>query len=111
MARTLTNAVTSKRSGTALAAEQDGDPVNGHYYLNSGATLLLVRNADAASRVVTIQLAATLDGQAATARAITVAAGETQVLGPYSVVNYGSQVNVDVAHANLKLRVIEPGTT
>lgn len=111
MARTQTTVVRSRRSGIALAAEQNGDTANGHYYLNSGKTLLLVRNANAGAQNVTIQVQGKVDGQSATDRVISIPAGETHVLGPYDVANYGSQVEVDVAHVDLKLRAIEPGTS
>lgn len=108
MARTQITVVQARKTGISLAAEQAGDPVNGHYFLNSGETLLVVRNADAAPQNITIQVQGTVDGQSATDRVIPIPAGETWVLGPYETGNYGTSCEVDAAHANLKLRCIEP---
>lgn len=108
MPRVVVPVVKAAKAGIALATEVDGDTTNHHYYNNSGKTLLLVRNANVAGMDVTVDVTGTVDGQAATDRVVEVPAGATWVFGPYDVQNYGSQVNVNVEHADVKLRCIEP---
>jgi len=108
MARTAIPVTTPSTSGVVLAAEQDGDPVNNHYLPNSGRERLLVRNSNGAStaRTVTIRFNKTVDGQTVTNRAVSIAAGNTRVFGPFDTENYGTQVLIDVDNAELKLRGI-----
>lgn len=109
MARALVPTVVSTRAGVTLPAEQNGDAVNGHYLQNSGKTKLLVRNSNGAAtpRVVSFRFSKTVDGSTVTARAETVAAGDTQVFGPFPTDDYGTQLLIDVDNAELKLRAIE----
>lgn len=97
----------SKPKGTLLAAENDGDATNHHTLANSGKTKLYVRNSGAGARVVTIAITKQVQGQAVTAITKSVPAGETWVFGPFPVSDFGALVNVDVAHAELKLRGVE----
>jgi hypothetical protein len=108
MSRVVVPVVKAAKAGIALAAEVAGDTTNHHYYNNSGKTLLIVRNANVAGMDVTVDVTGTVDGQAATDRVVEVAAGATWVFGPYPVSDYGSQVNINVEHADIKLRAIEP---
>lgn len=107
MARGAINTYVSDRDGTLLGAETDGDATNGHYLQNSGKTKFTARNSGASARIVTIHVAKTVAGQAVTSITKSVPAGEIHIFGPYSVADFGSQVLIDVAHAEVKLRGIE----
>lgn len=112
MPRVVVPVTQTVRAGVKVADEVSGDAVNNHYYNNSGKTLLLARNSNgsATARTVTVVTSSTVDEQAVADRAIVIPAGETWVLGPYDVVNYGAQVSVNVDNAELKLRAVEPGS-
>lgn len=83
-----------------------GDVANGNVAANDGATLLAVFNADGAStHVLTVQVAAGVDGLTAGPRTYTVpvSASGTQLVGPFPLVYYSSQLNFNVDNANLKV--------
>lgn len=109
MARAQVVAKTSDSNGEKLLDEANGDAVEGHYVVNSGKTKLLVRNANGAAtaRTVTFLFARTVDGQGVTSRVVSIPAGETWVFGPFDRNDYGSQLNFNVEHADIKLRAIE----
>lgn len=107
MARGQIATTVSDRDGTALPTETDGDAVNNHYIQNTGKTKLLARNSGATPRVVTIHVYRTVQGQTVEPIEKTIPAGETHVFGPYPVNDFGSQLLVDVAHAEVKLRAID----
>lgn len=91
------------RAGVAPAAETDGDPVNHHVVNNDGQVLLLVRNAGASARDITFRFASAVDGQAVTPRVVSVPASASRYFGPFPTSDYGEDLQVDVAHADLKL--------
>lgn len=107
MARGLIANAVSDRDGTALPTETTGNATDNHYFNNTGRTKLLARNSGASGRLVTIHISRTVAGQSVTPITKTVAAGATEVFGPYPVSDFGSVVNVDVAHAELMLRTID----
>lgn len=109
MARALVPTVVSTRTGVALPTPANGDPVDGHYVQNTGKTKVLVENtnASATARTVTFNFARKVDGQAVTARAESIPAGETQVFGPFDKGDYGTVLEIDVDNAELKLSAIE----
>ncbi|MFE3197168.1 hypothetical protein [Embleya sp. NPDC059237] len=58
--------------------------VDGHMFPNDGRTLLRVKNSDAAAKTVTFAIPATVDGQAVTARQVTIPANTGDVvIGPW----------------------------
>jgi hypothetical protein len=92
------------RAGVAPAAETTGDPVNNHSLGNDGATFLLVRNAHATvAQTLTVHFTKTIDGQAVTARTISVPATTSRYIGPFPVADYGTVVGIDVSTSDLKL--------
>jgi hypothetical protein len=109
MARIAIVPVVSDRDGTALTPEVNGDPAENHYVQNSGRTKLLIRNSNGAAqaRTVTIRLSRTVDGQTVASKTKAIAAGATEVFGPYPQDDYGTQLLIDVDNAELKLRAIE----
>ncbi|MFD0276159.1 hypothetical protein ACFVHB_19960 [Kitasatospora sp. NPDC127111] len=106
MPRGTINVTTSDKAGAVVPAATVGDPTNGHTVANDGRTLLLVENSGSTvARTVTLQMAKTVDGVTMTgARTVSVAAGVTKLLGPYSTADYGSALLVDVDHAEIKIR-------
>jgi hypothetical protein len=105
MPRTAVPVTKITRAGVANATEVNGDPTNNHVIANDGKTWLEARNSNGAStaRTVTIHLSAVVDGQTVTSRTKAVPAGTTQKFGPFPIVQYGDQVQVDVDNAELKL--------
>lgn len=55
----------------------------GDSFANTGRELLVVKNADASSKTVTVDYVPTQDGQAVTDKAIAIPAGQTFVIGPF----------------------------
>jgi hypothetical protein len=94
------------RSGVVLPAAAPGDATNFNSVVNSGTTLLIVKNTGVTSRTLTVHLDRTVDGFAAAPRTKTLAAGETQVFGPFSVADYGPILHVDVDNAELTIQPV-----
>lgn len=92
------------------AALTAGDSVNGHSFVNTGETLLRVKNTGGASVTVSVQYAASVDGATPAARTYVVPATTgDRLIGPLPVAMYGSTVNVGLsASAGVTLGVIEP---
>ncbi|ALG07657.1 hypothetical protein [Kibdelosporangium phytohabitans] len=85
MARTEITRQTPVRSGAALAlaaVDASASP-NGMFYKSDGTELVVVKNADASSHTMTVDIPVTVDGQAVTDKTVTVAAGATVIAGPY----------------------------
>ncbi len=91
------------RAGVAAPTEANGDPTNGHVISNNGRTILLVRNSGTTDRTVTLRLPGLTDGQSITPRTVTVPASATRYIGPFPTDAYGTQLQVDVDNAELKL--------
>lgn len=107
MARGLIANAVSDKDGALLPTETTGDATNNHYFRNTGKTRLFVRNSGATGRLVTVRVARTVAGQGVTPVTKTLAAGTTEVFGPYSINDFGAAVEVDVAHAELLLRTVD----
>jgi hypothetical protein len=105
MPRTVISVITPTRAGVALTSTT-GDPVNHHYVMNSGRVVLIVENTGASTRTVTFRFARTVDGQAVTPRAETLAAGAKELFGPFDPQEYGGKLQVDVDHADLKITAV-----
>src|SRR5437868_4898202 len=97
-------------SRTALTAfpapSVPGDAVNGNVSPNDGATMIAVLNGDAGStHGLTVQVVSGVDGLTAGPRSYTipVSASGTQLLGPYPIQFYGSQLLWTVDSAQLKV--------
>ena len=107
MPRTTATAIVSSRAGTAFTAEIDGDTVNGHQVANTGNTRIIVRNSGASARTFTVVIPKTVDGQSVASKTKSIAAGATEIFGPYPTDTYGNMLMFDVNNAELKIRVIE----
>lgn len=105
MARASLAVTQITRDGVAAPSETDGDPTDGHTVVNNSKTFLLVRNSNASStaRTVTFVIPGSIDGQAVTARSVSIAAGASRYFGPFPTQYYPSSVDVDVDNAELKL--------
>lgn len=97
------------RAGTTLPAAVTGDATNNHSVINDGKVAIIAKNTGATSRTVTFALTKQVDGLAVTARVETLAAGAEELFGPFSATDYGTTLNVDVAHAEVTLRAIRIG--
>lgn len=104
MARSAIPMAVSTNKGALMPAELDGDATNNHYMQNSGVEKFIARNSGAGARTVTILFTKTIEGQAVTSYVKSLAAGASWVFGPFSVDNYGTQVQVNPEHAEIKLR-------
>lgn len=97
------NALTT--SGIAPAAEVNGDPVNNHAVANDGRTFVLVRNSNGAAtaRTLTIVVQGAVEGQGITPKTVSVPAAASRYLGPFNTTNFGSELQLNVDNAELKL--------
>lgn len=82
-----------------------GDVANGNVSLNDGATFLAVLSGDASTHGLTVQVASGVDGLTAGPRSYTVpvAASGTQIVGPFPIQFYGSQLLFNVDSAQVKV--------
>ncbi|WP_405858502.1 hypothetical protein OG361_30190 [Streptomyces sp. NBC_00090] len=97
---------TPTRDGVALTTTA-GNATDNHVMTNDGRTVVLVKNTGATvARIVTFRIARTVDGQAVTHRTASLVAGEQKIFGPFDVQDYGGQMQIDVAHAELTLTPI-----
>lgn len=106
MARVAIPVTTSDRAGVNVPAATAGDSTNNHTVVNSGSTVLLVKNTGASSHTISFHLDRTVDGFAPAPRAESVAAGVTQAFGPFAVADYGPILLVDVDNAELTIQAI-----
>lgn len=107
MARGVLSVKQANRDGVDMGAATVGDAVNGHVVANDGRTGILVKNTGATvARIVTFKLFKTVDGQTVTPRAESVPVGLTYLFGPFPTDAYGSQLEIDVAHAELTLQAV-----
>lgn len=84
-----------------------GDNVNGNVTPNDGATILAVLNADAGStHGLTVTVVSGVDGLTAGPRPYTVptSGSGTQIVGPFPLSSYGSQLLWNVDSAQLKVQ-------
>jgi hypothetical protein len=109
MPRVAIPVTTFTRAGVVPPAETNGDAVNHHTLANSGRTGLIVRNSGAVPRDVIFRFPSTVDGQAITPRTVAIPAGAERWFGPFPTDLYGTEVLIDVANAELKLRGIRVG--
>lgn len=110
MARVSVPVTQFTRAGTLLPAATAGDATNGHSVANGGGDIgLIVKNIGASSRNITFYAVRTIDGLAAPTRIEAVAAGETQLFGPFNANDYGTTLTFDVAHADLTINAVRIG--
>ncbi|MFJ2515603.1 hypothetical protein ACIPEL_36300 [Streptomyces griseoviridis] len=104
MARTAVPVTQITRTGVAPGTEVSGDATNQHVIANNGRMLLQVRNSGSTvARTVTFRLPGLTDGQAITPRTVSIPTSATRWFGPFPTGDYGSQLQVDVDNAELKL--------
>jgi hypothetical protein len=106
--RTPKSVTSVSRTGlTAFPAPSvAGDAGNGNVSPNDGATFLAVLNGDAAAtHDLSVQAASGVDGLVAATRVYTipVSASGTQIVGPFPVQYYGSQLLWNVGSSQLKV--------
>lgn len=81
------------------------DVTNGNVTPNDGATFLAIFNADSVVRNVTVQLARGVDSLTAGPRpyAVPSSTSGTQVVGPFPIHFYGTQLLWNADNANIKV--------
>ncbi len=106
MARTNITVVEITRDGVA-ATEVAGDVTNGNQFDHGARTFLRARNADVAQQTVTIITPGTVDGLAIADRVVTIPAGATRYIGPFTndYRQSDGKVYVDVSDADVFLAV------
>lgn len=90
-----------------VVASRDGvDPVpsvaasvGGDTFTNTGAELLIVKNAAGAPINVTVVTSQTVDGLAVADKVVSVTNGTTALLGPWPMLTYGTTVSVTYSSA------------
>jgi hypothetical protein len=89
----LLSPMVASRAGVlhALTAAAGG----GDTFANGGAQVLIVDNADATSKTVTLNFPSgtTVDGQSVTPRTVTVAAGARKYIGPFPPTTYNDSTS------------------
>ncbi len=102
------NHITGLDLSTATATT--GVPADGHKVANRPGMFVDVKNTNGAStaRVVTFVIPGGRDGQAIVPRTKSIAAGKTFRLGPWPSADYGSQLLIDVDHAELTIVAFAP---
>ncbi|MET0416060.1 MAG: hypothetical protein ABW022_08570 [Actinoplanes sp.] len=106
MPRTAIPVTAINKAGVAPPAETNGDVANNHSVSNDGRTVLLIRNNGATPRTASFRLAGAVDGQAITAKTVTVPATSSRYVGPFDTTRYGTTMQVDVDHADLRLSAL-----
>jgi hypothetical protein len=91
------------RAGIVPATEVNGDSSNNHYMANDSASWLEIRNAGASTRTLTLVVNVTVDGQAVTNPTVSLAASASKKVGPFPIAIYGSTLNINVDHSDIKL--------
>ena len=94
---------TITRDGVAKATATTGDATNNHSVANNGHTVLEVENTGVTSRILTVHVDRSVDGQAVASRTYSIGAGAIRQIGPFDIPTYSTLLLVDVAHAELKL--------
>jgi len=108
MPRVAVPVTTITRAGVAAPTEVNADVANGHFVAgNDGRIALELRNVGATTvRNVTAVFARTIDGvtPSPVGRVMPVAVSSTRWYGGFPVADYGETLNLDVDHADLRLR-------
>lgn len=104
MARVNVPVTLITRAGVAGATEVNGDATNNHVVINDSNTWVEARNAHATlPQTVTVLTARTVDGQAVTNRVVSVPALSSRRIGPFSIEDFGSSLQVNVSTSDIKL--------
>lgn len=113
MARTALSIDEITLTGLELSDVLVAAGADGHYFVNSGDPILVVKNAGASPVNVTVQTPYTRDGLALADLVVAVAAGETVFIGPFPSATFDQsgaargQVYVDFASVtNMSVGVI-----
>jgi hypothetical protein len=108
MARINVPSITPDADGTLMPAATTGDATNNHTVTNSGRTIILITNSGAVDRVATLEVDRKVQGQTVPSLTRTLTAGQRWIFGSLPVADFGRLLRLNVAHAELKIDVIEP---
>lgn len=105
---------TTSRTGTnltslAVAANSGGDD-----WVNTGNELLYIET-NGTAITLTLTLAATIDGQSATSKTVSIGANEEWIVGPFPIANYNNTTTGKAAISysavtNVKILIFKVGT-
>lgn len=111
MARTNINVVQAVRTGVTLGSGTAADVANGNVVANDGSVALVVKNTNSGStaRVLTINVTAKIDGQAVTARTVSVPAAASWIVGPFDPNQYGGKLQLNGDNAEILITPIRIG--
>jgi len=113
MARTQIASNVINRQGVAGVAPTAADTVNGNFCVNDAVSWLEVTNADgAAAHNISFQPTRLVDGQQVAAVNHSIAANTSTPIkfGPFSVADYGNQLQFNGDNAQIKVSVYTLGT-
>jgi hypothetical protein len=80
----------------------DADITNGNTTPNDGSVRLIIQNTGTAVDTVSVTRTQTVDGASLPVRSITVAAGKTMVVGPFSTTVFGGSLQYKATAATTK---------
>jgi len=118
VARTAVPVQVTARTGVLFAAsgsEVAGDIVNGHEFVNDGATYLYARNVDVVNPAsITVLVGRTVDGQTVASKVLSVTTNGQRLFGPWPVDVYNqptapTKVYFDVGDVDLRLSIWKLG--
>jgi hypothetical protein len=108
MARGVLTLTEVNRNGVDVPTLIAGDAVNGHTVNNDGYVMIWAKNTNAAAttRSITFRQRRGVDAQAAGTRVEVLNAQQQQLFGPFSLTDYGEDLQIDVSNAELTLGAI-----
>lgn len=106
MARGVLTLTEVSRAGVDFPTPVAGDATNGHTVNNDGYVQVYAKNTGATTRTITFRQVRTVDAQAAGTRVESLTAGQAQLFGPFPRTDYGEDLAIDVAHAEVTLAAI-----
>lgn len=80
----------TRATALTIATGTAADTVNNNTWNNDGSTVLICKNTGASPYTVSVQPTATVDGQTAATKSITVTAGDQVAFGPFPTQFYGT---------------------
>ena len=112
MAATPLTVQTSAETGTTLAAQPNGDNVNGNTIVgNTGQQLLLLTNTAGSSATCTVAFGFSVRNQTIPPITINVGANARVLAGPFNPSIYGSTVLITPSASTLKPEVFQLGAS
>lgn len=109
MARTNIDVFTTSRTDAGAPVPTAADAVNFNSSVNDGHTILVAHNTDAASHTVTVHITRTVDDVVPAPKTFTIAAGDTEYLGPWPTNDYSASIQYDADSALVTILPLQLG--